>query len=181
MRENIGLKRDIRNNLTNANGQYEEGLLYLYAGRHEQAASTFRSLIDRQPCHVEAYLSLGVAYGEMNQPIEMNFTLQEMLKLHPDAGTLHLSLGIVQSNIGRYDSAINHLTTATSLRPGDATAYYLLARAYLATNQRGLALGAVGQVLQLVPNHFGASLLLTKCILGLSVITFEHPVSRHST
>ena len=164
MGENLSRRRG--NVTPQAKARYEVGLSHLHAGRHELAAETLRSVVRLAPEWAEGHLTLGIAYAEMNQPAEMNDALRRAAALRPGAGALHLCLGVVQGKMGRYDIAAEHLAAATSLRSHDAAAHFLLARVCLAAGQRDSALGAIRQTLRLVPDHLGASLLLTECVLG---------------
>ncbi|MCA1849457.1 MAG: tetratricopeptide repeat protein [Acidobacteria bacterium] len=146
--------------------RHEEALSHLYAGRHDLAVEALSEAVRLAPEWAEGHLALGVAYAEMSQPVEMNEALRSATALRPGAGALHLSLGVVQERIGCYEVAAEHFAAAARLRPADATVRFLLARACLAAGRRDSALDVIQETLRLVPNHFGASLLLTECVLG---------------
>lgn len=78
-----------------------------------------------------------IAIGRGDDAIDQ---LREGIRLYPDAGLLHLNLGIIQSRLGRHDDAVETFQTMMKLGLGDFFLVHLnLSREYQALGNKTLS------------------------------------------
>lgn len=89
------------------------------AGRLEEAAALYRRLLPGQRRNVDLLFHLGVCLHQAGQCAEARRTLEQALKLRPDAAALHLGLAAVQAALRLPREALASYRRAARLAPAD--------------------------------------------------------------
>jgi len=92
------------------------GVAYERTGDVRRAADAFQALIERSPRHPQALNYLGYMWAERGENLEQALALVERaLAIDPDNGAYLDSLGWVYFQMGRHESALEHLERAAEL------------------------------------------------------------------
>lgn len=115
---------------------FEEALSHHRAGKLEEAAASYRRLLDVQPDHADAIYLLGVIANERRDHSQAAEFMERAAALRPDVLHFQLDLGIMLTHLGRLDQAIAALRSAVAIKPDSAQAL----------GQLGLALHRAGDL-----------------------------------
>jgi tetratricopeptide (TPR) repeat protein len=100
----------------------------LSAGRFEQAASRFRSILTQHPDTPDAMFGLAVATVQLGRLQDAEQWLQRYVELRPEAPEGHSVLGIVLLTEGKHAAARKQLEIALRLEPDNLEAGKALAQ-----------------------------------------------------
>lgn len=106
------------------NAQYQSALERWRAGDRFTCEAELKSLIARNPKHVEAHQALADLAMERGDEATAEAQLRELLKLAPEDAQTHHSLGLLLESQNRIPEARTHLERAAQLDP-DSTLYQL--------------------------------------------------------
>ncbi len=116
---------------------YQQGLEALDARDLGRAIREFRSAIEFNSRHAEAYQQLGWAtYGSGGSLEEARTYLEEAIEIDSSLGDTHMYLGIVQNRLKNFDSSEAHFRMALSLTDDPALAHATFAEEFLWHNSR---------------------------------------------
>ena len=112
-----------RNDFTYGVAMYQHGFF-------DQAAASFRHVIEAKPDNADAYYNLGTLNLRRNNFNEARRYLEQTLKLRPDYPEAWNNLGMIAAQQGRAEEAIQDFQQSLTLRPNYATAYLNLGNVY---------------------------------------------------
>ncbi len=115
------------------------GLFYVDRGEAQLAEDAYRRAlrIDRQ--FIPAYLNLADLYRQQGREDEARDTLDNALRLAPEAAAVHHAIGLQRVRAHAYGEALEHLKRAHELAPDDADYGYVYAIALFDTGSRDRA------------------------------------------
>lgn len=103
-------------------------LLFEY-GHHEEANASFLRAVSARPTSAIAELCSAKVHLQAQRLVEAEADLNSALAREPNNGDAWRLLGMILSQLGRFDRAINALEKAIELQPGNVAAYYDLIHA----------------------------------------------------
>jgi tetratricopeptide (TPR) repeat protein len=128
-------------------------MLYLDAGRWNDAAAHLRRSIELNPQSAPAHYNLGYARARLGQTGDAVKSFDEALRLDPDYAQAHNNLGAVLQTLGRTDEARDHYRRATALRPDNVEAHVNLAHLLSGQGRRPEAVREFEAALALRPDE----------------------------
>ncbi|WP_315763732.1 MULTISPECIES: tetratricopeptide repeat protein [unclassified Bradyrhizobium] len=126
------------------------------AGRHAEAQSLCRQLLQDLPTYFDAMHLLGVSVIECGQFEEGRQILERVVALDPGSADANSNLGFALINLKRYDEARALLEKAVKLRPNSQTAQRNLAIALLRLELAEPAIAAFTRAIELKPDDADA-------------------------
>jgi len=141
-----------------ARKEFEKGRQSLLAGKDlHDSVEHLQKAIGIAPQFTDAYVLLGMAYLQSNDPTNAKSSLQKALELDPKLAAAHFTLGMVLNAQKDYAGAEKTLTEGLELSPDSADGHYELARTYWALGKwqdaEPQALKAVSLKPDLPPPH----------------------------
>lgn len=103
---------------TDVRFEYEQALVYLRQGRHEQGIVLLESVVEASPSLTAPHIDLGIAYHLTGELDAAERNLLRALELNPDHPIAHNELGIVYRKSGRFDDAKKSYEAALAIYPG---------------------------------------------------------------
>ncbi|HID96442.1 MAG TPA: tetratricopeptide repeat protein [Candidatus Latescibacteria bacterium] len=122
---------------------YQEASYFAKTGENERAVELFRSILSKDPHHIEARNSLGLVYesiGEYRKAIE---EYRKILDFQPDNVDAYYNLGAVYWEMGLVSRAEEAFKKALELAPSSAEAHYNMG---VALYKKGLYQRAIGEL-----------------------------------
>ena len=118
----------------------------------ENAIETLQKLIQIFPNSAEGYSLLGGAYMQNSQYLDAEECLIKSIGLNPDQNNTRLHLGVLQSQLCKYESSIDHLKTV--LKTGEYTGeiHNLLGHAYQNSDDYENAIVHYKSAIELMPD-----------------------------
>lgn len=104
------------------------GYLLWTQKQYDEAAKEFQAELANDPKHVQATLYLGDTYLQMNRPADAQPVLERAVQLEQNLWMAHLDLGIIESDAGHNEAALNELQKAERLNPGEVNVHWRLGR-----------------------------------------------------
>ena len=83
--------------------------MYLTTGNADQAIAQYKKVLASHPTFFEAQFNLGIAYGQMGDPVASRNTFQQALKLAPDAAS--------RDRVNQMLASLNTQQTASGATP----------------------------------------------------------------
>ncbi|GMQ89076.1 MAG: tetratricopeptide repeat protein [Gammaproteobacteria bacterium] len=124
----------------------------LIAGQDfHKAQKLCRKLCEQTPQDAEALFLAGSVYGQLGNYAAAERVLKDALLLAPSHPVLNYNLGIAQFQQARYQQAVESLSRAVQLDPGQFEAWMLLGQACEATGATGHAINSYKQAVALQP------------------------------
>lgn len=112
------------------------GAAYERSGRHAEAATQFRRVLDLDPDYHAALNYLGYLYAERGENLDEALALvRRAVALDPDNGSYVDSLGWTYFQLGQREKARSYLERAARLEPKDSTVHEHLGDVYVALGQ----------------------------------------------
>ena len=106
------------------------GVAFFQHGYLEQAAASFRQVIESKPDDPEAYYNLGTLELRRNSLSEARKYLEQAVKLRDNYPEAWNNLGMIAAQQGQADEAVRNFQRSLSLRPTYATALLNLGNLY---------------------------------------------------
>lgn len=135
------------------NSQFRQATEAMRAGRLDEAAAGFASIIGASPEFAEAHLNLGLVREEQGRNQEAIASLQKALSLKPRLRGANLFLGIAEYRLNKFDKAILALSKETSYHPEDANSWMWLGVVQLAAENPEDAVVALDKAAKLAPDN----------------------------
>jgi tetratricopeptide (TPR) repeat protein len=115
--------------------EFEQGYIILSHAQIREndvvaAIATLRQLTDLFPKSAEGYRLLAGAYMQNMQSLEAECFFLKSLSINPGQNNARLHLGLVQTNLRKYESAINHLKIVLNSGEFTGEAHNYLGNAY---------------------------------------------------
>jgi protein O-GlcNAc transferase len=132
-------------------------MLYL-AGRHDQAAPTFRRALEFDIALYPAHVQLARMYEAGQQWDEAIQERHAAVNANPDDATLLVDLGQTLLRAGRLEEALDALHRAMKTNPRDPLSPYLAGIVALRLNRRSEARSAFRRFLQLAPSRYATQI-----------------------
>jgi len=111
--------------------KYLVAAVMLQEQQYQAAARILESYVVQRPQDSKAFLGLGLAYLNQQQPSEARTALERSLQLDPNFAETEYQFGVLASKQGDIQEAIRHLEHAIQLQPDHAKALLLVATLYL--------------------------------------------------
>jgi Flp pilus assembly protein TadD/peroxiredoxin len=111
------------------------GVAFFQHGYFDQAAVSFKQVIEANPNDAEAHYNLGTLYLRRNDDASARLYLQQALKLRPMYPEAWNNLAMVAAHEGNSEEAIRDFRQALTLRPGYVTALLNLGNFYRHQNE----------------------------------------------
>lgn len=124
----------------------------MQAGRLDEAANGFASVIKAAPNFAEAFLNLGLVRSEQGHNEEAIANFEKALSLKPHLRGANLFLGVAEFRLNHADKAVAALKKEVTAHPKDAHAWMWLGIAELVNEQPELAADALDTAAKLAPN-----------------------------
>ena len=105
----------------------------------------------KQPRHIVAWLSLGVAYSETGQPAKAIKAYQQALRINPEDANIWNNLGFSYGRSGQTEKQIEAYKQALRINPEDASTWYNLGVIYSDKGQTVKEIEAYKQALRINP------------------------------
>jgi tetratricopeptide (TPR) repeat protein len=134
-------------------GRLQRALAAHRAGRLEEAAALYRSILEARRDHFDALHMLGVATHQQGQHGEALDLIDAALKLQARSAAALSNRGAVLLALKRYPDAIVTLERAVALAPDDAGAINNLGNALYGADRYAEALERFDRALALDPNY----------------------------
>jgi protein O-GlcNAc transferase len=135
------------------------------AGNLAQAEHLYRSVIESDSSHADAYAYLAYACVAQKKLAEAENSFREVARLRPGDADAHSNLGNTLAEQGKLDEAAASYQRALALRPTFAAAHYNLANTLKKLGQLDAAAAGYRQALRLKPDYDLAHLNLGNLLL----------------
>ncbi len=126
--------------------------LYLMAGRLDEAAATFRRVLEFDIGVYQAHMQLARIYETRQMWAPAIAARRDAIAVNPDDTSLLIDLGLTLARAGRLDEAMEELTLAAEERARDPRAAYTLGLVALQRQDRATARQEFARFLSLVPS-----------------------------
>jgi tetratricopeptide (TPR) repeat protein len=136
------------------------GVAYGRAGRIQDAARAYRKAIQADPNLPAPHANLAQIYMRQGQREKAIEHFEKAVRLDPQNAHYRYFLGRTLARCKQQEGAVDHLERAVHLDPDLYQAHMQLAEIYHDQNQPDRARAAAHRVLELVPGHHDALLLL---------------------
>lgn len=133
--------------------EFTYGVAFFQRGYLEQAASSFRQVIEAKPDEPEAYYNLGTLYLRKNDLTEAQRYLEQAVKLRPDHAEAWNNLGMIAAQQDRSEQAIGSFRQSLKLRPDYVIALLNLGNFYRRQEAYGEAEKMLRRALELEPDN----------------------------
>ncbi len=134
MHETIAATREFRAavvaNPKEPNVHFGLGYLLWTQSQYAEAAQQFQAEIDNDPAHLQAMRYLADSRVRMNQFDDARPLLEKLVKISPANSMEHLDLGIVYTEQGRKQDALEEFQAAAKLSPSDVNVHWRMGRLY---------------------------------------------------
>lgn len=138
--------------VSTVNDKFREATEAMQAGRLDEAANGFASVIKAAPNFAEAFLNLGLVRSEQGHNEEAIANFEKALSLKPHLRGANLFLGVAEFRLNHTDKAVATLKKEVTAHPKDAHAWMWLGIAELVNEQPELAADALDTAAKLAPN-----------------------------
>jgi tetratricopeptide (TPR) repeat protein len=133
---------------------------YRLMGRLPDAVEQLSAVLQEAPDDAPALLERGTVEEALGKKEAARGDFEHCSRIAPDRAEGEMSLGLLDLNASRHDSAIRHLSKAVALDAKQADAYFYLGQAYYRLGESAEAKEALRHCLLLDPMHKGATELL---------------------
>ena len=133
--------------------EFTYGVAFFQRGYLEQAAASFRQVIEAKPDEPEAYYNLGTLYLRKNDLTEAQRYLGRAVKLRPDHAEAWNNLGMIAAQQDRVDQAIGDFRQSLKLKPDYVIALLNLGNFYRRQEAYGEAEKLLRRALELEPDN----------------------------
>ncbi len=134
-----------------------------YREYFDKAIKAYEEARDLNPYSINPYISLGVIYGNYNQPEKAAENFKKAIEIDPYMEGSHLGLGFAYFKMGKTNESIPELERAIELNPKcNKNAYNFLGRAYGVKKDWKNALEIVNKGLEIWPGDKELKLTLNE-------------------
>jgi predicted O-linked N-acetylglucosamine transferase (SPINDLY family) len=132
---------------------HQIGIALKSLGRLEEAARSFRVVLEAQPGFADAYNNLGNALQGLGRLQEAEASYRKALALAPDHVAVHGNLGVALQRLGRFPEAEEHIRRALALKADSAEAHNQLGNLLQQLGRYSESERALRVALALEPDH----------------------------
>ncbi|MFP4417981.1 MAG: tetratricopeptide repeat protein [Fibrobacterota bacterium] len=143
------------------------GNQYLQNGAYDQAATKYRTVLGRNPGHMEALFNLGLAYLNMGKNNQAVTEFKKALGSNPACTECWGNMAVAYQNLGQGDQALGALYKAVQTNPGNIEARVNLATMYATNDRLKDAVAQYKEIIQIDGRNIDAHLNLAKCLISL--------------
>lgn len=136
---------------------FAAALRHHQAGRLADAESGYRSAIERDPAHADAWHLLGAAALQRGAAAEAAERVERALALAPDTAAYHASLADALGRMGRAGEAESHYRRALAITPDVFQAHYNLGNLLRQQGMKDEALAHYRRAAELAPDFADAA------------------------
>lgn len=134
----------------------QKGYKQHQAGDLASASEIYRSILDRQPEHIDANFLLGTLNMQQEDLDEATVLLKKAIALKPDHVEAYNKLAIVFQKQGKLIEAIEIFNQILSIGPENANVYFNLGNLYNKLNKYDMAVESFGKTIFFKPNDHEA-------------------------
>jgi protein O-mannosyl-transferase len=131
-------------------------LSWRQSGMYADAATLYRTTIERNPDCWMAHYNLGILLAEEGRSEEAKDHYLKALAQNPQHAKAHINLGILLAKTGQTEQALGHYQQALAISPGSAEAHYNLGFLLVATGRIREGEAHYLQALAIHPRHADA-------------------------
>ena len=145
---------------------YEKGYASVMSGDHSNAINAFTKAIELEPKYTGAYITRGIAYGELGNYRQAIENFKKAIELNPELTEAYYNRGLAYGSLGNHRQAIEDYSKAIELNPKDEGTY----------NNRGATYGSLGNYRQAIEDYNRAIELnpkLTKAYYNRSITYYR--------
>jgi len=132
--------------------EFTYGVAFYQRGYWEQAAASFRQVIEAKPDEPEAYYNLGTLYLRQNKLDDARRYLEQAVKLRPDHAEAWNNLGMIAAQQDQPEEAIHDFRQSLQLKPDYVIALVNLGNFYRRQEAYGEADRFLGRAFELEPD-----------------------------
>jgi tetratricopeptide (TPR) repeat protein len=115
---------------------YYSGLIFVKAGKFDEAAKEFENELASNPGDVQAKYHLAFVLFAQQKTAAGVELMREVIQLKPDFADAYYELGKALLQQGQIKDAVSNLEIAAKLTPDKSYVQYQLGRAYLAAGRK---------------------------------------------
>ena len=104
----------------NPEAMYLLGAIAYRTGAHEGAIRWMKRVVQMQPRHHDAHLTLGMAYRIQRKPKEARVSLKKAMALRPSSADARFNLAVTELELGDMKSAVRNLERVVKVAPNSA-------------------------------------------------------------
>lgn len=138
--------------------EVSEGDRLFHAGQYDEALKAYSDFLEYNTRNVPTLYNRGRTYEELGQLDKAREDFLLVLKLDPEHIDGHLSLGNIAYREKQYAEAVDYYKSAAKLQDRNATAFYLVGRAYTKLGKLEEALKAYNSSISLDKGNSSAYL-----------------------
>jgi len=154
----------------NANGE-----LLLSKGYVKEAMSLFRKAIYYKPDYSEAYMNLADCYNNgVNNFKEASVYIDSAIKYAPDNINIVFDKGAILFNSGDHKNALTFFKETLTLNPQFLSAYFSVARCYIAMQDNNDAISYLKMLLKIDSKNVDAYRMLSQCYKNKGDVALEN-------
>jgi tetratricopeptide (TPR) repeat protein len=127
------------------------GLQLHRMGNLEGAATLYRSILEREPGHVDTIGLLGMLELQQGRVADAIELMQRAVTIRPEFATIHMQLGLLWQSMGGFADAALAFRRVLALEPRDTAAHVNLGVALRALERRDEALAHFQEAVELSP------------------------------
>ncbi len=135
--------------LASAEGLYQTGLNFLWAGDCGKALPYFEKAVMMEPIYAEAYVCIGYCNEQIGHYGEAMEAFKRAIRINPNLAEAHFDLGVAYYDLGRYTEAIEAYKNAILINPDYAEAYSNLGLTYRQLGRYADAIEASKQAIRI--------------------------------
>jgi Flp pilus assembly protein TadD/peroxiredoxin len=133
--------------------EFTYGVAFFQRGYLDQAAASFRQVIETKPDEPEAYYNLGTLFLRRNSLTEARRYLEQAVKLRENYPEAWNNLGMIAGQEGKAGEAIESFRRSIALKPDYVIALVNLGNFYRRQEAYGEAETLLGRALELEPDN----------------------------
>jgi tetratricopeptide (TPR) repeat protein len=103
---------------------------------YPEAATEFKAELANDPNHAQSMLYLADIYVQLNNYNEARPLLERVIAIDPSQSLAHLDLGIILTEAGENEKALNELLLSDKLKPDEVNVHWRLGRLYRAMGRK---------------------------------------------
>jgi len=146
------------------------------AGRLDEAAAIYKSVLESDPQNSEALHLLGVIASQSGKAGEAVALISKAIAINPNQAQYYDNLGVVYMNVNKPETAAVYHRKALEIDPAYGMAHYNLGVSCHATGRADEALHHFREAVNINPNHYDArnNLAMILCEQGFYTEAIAH-------
>ena len=145
--------RKNEDSLTSAEGLYNSGLIFLWAGDYEESLPYFEKAIEIDPHYAKAYFQIGYCNANLGRYPEAIDAFKQAIRIKPDYAEAYYNLGVAYGKLGRNTEAIDAYKQAIHIKLDYVEAHNNLGFAFANLGRYPEAIDAFKQAISIKPDY----------------------------